>query len=519
MNSRRLFFKFILAWFCLFFSSKNSLSKNRNSPSESVWMLCSHRIHPPTKIIKVDDPEFCNSTSVVTTITPDYPVRKIRIAFSNWATITTGVDYPEIDGGSRLLIKASVTIDGVFFSYVSFDSKHSAVIDPGMNLWSDEIIVDDWIAKRVEIRTFCQMELNGYRPGSYRKNKKLSFHDGVFYSTNQSEHENILRGARFRSSSVEKYSYYYGPSLMISNGWDGRPVVLCLGDSIAYGDDFACSWLTEGIDSRDNGRFPYANLSVQGIRPSGQSSVRHGEFKRKAELINSAARVTNSNNNVFTCIVSQLGVNDAGGVNGDSLFKKMKIFWFFLKELWPDCKLIQTTFSPRCSKDLVHFYTTKESQKKITTTPLGSDRWYVSDAIKTMPQPIEAYIDLRSVWTGEDDGIYWREIGYNGILIEDLLPGDSSCQLDKPPIVGASIVFSVGMSNNRAEYIYGEVLSIHGRGPCTVFFSGLIKKYHAKGSLVAQTMTRDGIHPDGSYPSLLASLEVIKAKKIGVFHK
>lgn len=494
-----------------------SINKSRVPPDS--WKVSSHRIHPPTKVIPINDIEFCKSTSVVTTVTPEYPVTSIRIAFSNWATLTTGIQSPEVDGESELTVRATIIKNGKLFAKVTFSGSISVSIPPGESVWSDEITVPSWISQDFEIRTFCQVSLDGVRPGGYRKNNRYEYHDGVHYGTSQIEHERILTGGKFANSTARGYEYYYGPSMVLANNWDGRPVILCIGDSIAYGDDFACSWLTTAINSSIGSRLPYFNISVQGIRPTGLSSLAKGQFKRKFELLKSAQVVTGSKSEVFTCIISELGVNDAWGNNGDLLLQKLRGYWLFLKDCWPDTKLIQTTFTPRAKKDLIYFNSSEERQLSTTTTPADADRWYVSEIIKNKPYPLEGYIDLRKVWTGKVDGCFWREVWKGDFLLEDLLPGSEFCVLGSAPKLGALIVFSAGRSQEEVEFPYAEVIDVSGHGPFIVRFSSGCKKYHPKGRLVVQTMTRDGIHPEGVFPNFLATEEVIKAKINGMFSR
>jgi len=505
-SSRRSFFKksLLIASATLAYNPLSTLASNKK-PSNNRWMLASHRIHPMTKLIPSHCKQACKSTSMVFTKTPDYPISKVKLAFSNWVTLATGVQKPEVDGTAPIKVKGAIFVNDVLFATLTFSGKNEVAIAPGTDVWCDEVNVPQWLSQDVEIRTYCESQLGASRPATYR-NRSGQLKDTVIFDSNDARHTALLQGQEKKQPSTYN-SYFYGPSLMVSDGWDGRHVVLCVGDSIGFGDNFGTSWLTDAIDDSKGLRLPYANFCVQGTRPSGQSSLKAGAYRRKGALLKSI----NSNNlTPFTCILSQMGVNDAWGSDGKKLLWKLEKWWAFLKEQWPGTPLIQTTYTPRAARDKLHYYTSHETQKKVTTTPPNEDRWYVSEVIKTKPSPLDGFIDVREAWTGSKTGYLWRELPYIGQLTSQLLAGSSTCILDKAPPIGAAIVFSVG--SKQAELPYAVVTKVEGTGPFKVALSNPVNQDHQTGSNVKTTMTGDGVHPFGAQANRYASIEVLKFK-------
>ncbi|MEE9330722.1 MAG: hypothetical protein V3U89_00695 [Methylophilaceae bacterium] len=512
LSNRRDFLKksLLVVGPALSFNPLSLLAANtiRTKKSNGYWMLASHRIHPMTKLIPFHSEKYRKSTSAVFTKTPDYPISKLKLSFSNWATLSSGIQEPEIDGVASIKVKGALFINGTLFTTLTFKGSTETNVSPGEDVWCDEVNVPKWISQDVEVRTYCETKSGTPRLASYR-NRQGNTRDAVVFDANDETHLALLSGQKNEVPFTKYSTYFYGPSLMVSDGWDGRNVVLCVGDSIGYGDNFGVSWLTNGINDEQGLRLPYANFCVQGTRASGQSSLEAGAYRRKARLLKSI----NPNSPTvmpFTCVISQMGVNDSWGTDGKKLLGKMQVWWAFIKKQWPDTMLIQTTYTPRCSKDKINFYTSYASQQSVTTTPPETDRWYVADIIKATPSPIDHYIDVREAWTGSKKGYLWRELGYNGKLISDIPVGESLCLVDIAPPIGSAIVFSAG--SNAVELPYAVVTRIEGNGPYRVAFSKPVKKSHAIGSSVKITMSADGVHPFGGYANKFASLAVINFK-------
>ncbi|MFW5439990.1 MAG: hypothetical protein ACKE5M_04815 [Methylophilaceae bacterium] len=490
------------------FAANNTNAKN----SIQRWMLASHRIHPMTKLIPFRNETYCKSTSAIFTTTPDYSISKLKLSFSNWVTLSTGVQKPEVDGPAPIKVKGAIFVDGTIFAKLTFKGKDKVSINPGGDVWCDEVKVPQWIGRNIEIRTYCETKLGVPRPVSYR-NRESSARDAVIYDTNDARHLALLNGQE--EVLIKKYRpYFYGPSLMVSNGWDGRHVILCVGDSIGYGNNFGSSWLTNAIDDKQGLRLPYANFCVQGTRASGQSSLKEGAYRRKTALLSSVN--ANPAFPPFTCVLSQMGVNDAWGNDGKKLLNKMQKWWAFIKEQWPSTILVQTTYTPKCAKDKVNYYTNYPSQQSVTTTPPDADRWYVADIIKTVPSPLDSFIDVREAWTGNKTGHLWRQLNYTGRLTKGLAKADTTCVVDNAPPMGGAIVFSAGTSEKKAELPYAVITKIEGTGPYKVTFSNPVTKRHPIGSSVKVTMSRDGTHPFGRYANQFALQEVLnfKVKKL-----
>ncbi|MFD2096747.1 hypothetical protein ACFSJ3_12185 [Corallincola platygyrae] len=444
------------------------------------------------------------STSSVFSQSPDYPIKQFRLAFSNWYTQSQGQESPEKAGETELLVEASILVDGEVIGRITFDGKSQVAIRPGQNSWSDPFPVPNWQRKHFEVRTFSKVQEGSAKVTSYRvKSSGDSGGLGVHYSSSIETHQSLLAGAPLNNNGYSSFRHYFGPSAMVTDGWDGRDVVLIVGDSIGFGDYFGRSFVTQGLSLMPT-RTPFINLSVQGTRPSDQSSKERGAFAFKSGLIDD---VTDMNGGTpgFTQILSQHGANDAHAKDGQRLFGKLKVFWKFLNNQWPEIPITQTTLTPKTKKNS-RWYQSRLSQQS-SFSPPGSDRWQLEDRLHPLPKELHSIINLREAWTGSKNGWRWRELSCNAKLQGPVSRGEQALQVSSPLPEGAKLVIAPG--TDSAEATYGDVINITSTPTSyLVELSSPLKSDHEKGTDVFCTMSRDGTHPTGSY-ALSFGAEVI----------
>lgn len=482
------------------------------------WALASDGVHPPIESYTPSGTAY--ETSAVFGITPAYGVKRMRWAWSNWWTLSDGREPPERDTGNDIAVRAALFADGVKVQDLTFGGQFETTIASGADVWCDEVVLPaTWTKKEYAIRTYCRY--TGTRPGGYRAGTGVSASVSR-KATSDAEALGLLNGGTITDNQTGNGVFFYGPSLAISDGWDGRPVVLVVGDSIAFGDYEARSWITKGLGGEAGGQdLPYANFAVQGTRPANSYSIGAGFYRRKDQLLRSGVAI-NGGRALWTAILSEHGVNDAGGVGSQAtLTLASKVFGFdrfaHYRYRPPGAKLVHTTFTPRVQPlvDTDWLYSYPDTAQSTTADPT-TDRWGVSDQINADTWPLSGHIDVRPAWTGLATGTKWRDAQGTGLLTAAVAIGDTQYLADTAPAKGDIAVLDAGTAAN-VEAIQ-SVSDVTGTGPFTVKLSGAATKAHASGAAVRYATTKDGVHPfRGTVGWNLAAKAVADAKVAGVF--
>lgn len=478
------------------------------SISDGQWALASDGIYQPRQF---STQGLTYHVSTIPATSPPYATRKWRWSFGDWYTLNDGSEPPERDTGNTITVRASLWLNGVFIQHLTFNGAIEVTIASGADVFCDVVNVAMPASSAYEIRTTCKF--TGTRPATYR-DTGVAGRD----CANEAEMLGYLSGGTIVDNLTGGAVYTYGPSLAISDGWDGRAVPLIFGDSIAA----LKSWITYGISSGIAGQsLPYANFAVQGTRPANSYTIDAGIFRRKDQLLRAAIAI-NGGHPLWTAIISEHGVNDAGpnGTNaGNALIAKVS---YFLKFAWyryrPD-KLVQTTYTPRVQpgSDTSWLYSYPATPASTTSDPTN-DRWLASDWIKTTPWPLTGYIDVRAAWTGSSTGTTWRDCQGTGTLSASVAIGANQYTASAAPAVGDIAVLDAGTSASVEQI--GQVSAVSGSGPYLITVDGLTTKTHASGAAVRYATVRDGVHP-GYFTAgwVQAATEVTNAKVAGMFDK
>lgn len=474
------------------------------------WALASDGIHPPIQSANYSTEAY--ETSLVSGVTPAYGVKQMRWAWSNWWTINDGGEPPERDTGNNIAVRAALFADGAKVADLTFGGAAEVTIASGGDAWCDVVTLPaTWTKKRYEIRTYIRY--TGTRPGNYRLSTEWG--NVSRKCANDAEALAFLNSGTPTDNQFQNGVYFYGPSLAISDGWDGRPVALVMGDSIAFGSYEARSWVTSGLGTTYGGiDVPYANFAVQGTRPANSYTIAPGIAQRKDQLLRSAINF-NGGRTLWTAIISEHGVNDAGGTNGGQLTSK--VFDGFLRYMHyrfrpASVALMQTTYTPRVqpNADTAWLYSYPDTTASTTSDP-ASDRWKVSDLIIATTWPLSGYIDVREAWTGSKTGTKWREGQGTGTLTAAAAIGATQLTVSSRPSLGDTAVPGAGSSATVEQA--GQITAITGSGPFVITLDTPTTKAHASGEAIRYATTGDGVHPTpGTMGWKLAAQAVADAK-------
>lgn len=478
------------------------------------WMFDSHTIVPLNRFVSVTSQNAETigfQVSSVSVSRPTWAANRLMWAFQNAYTSVTGETPAEAIPSRELSIRASLFIDDLLVHRITFAGNLEVDIQPGSLVWSDPVVIASLPAMgQLHVRTYSAAPIGGGRPGRRQfdpTNSHAETH--VFNSGVKRDALRLIEGGSVGNKGSYPYNYAFGPVCQVADNWDGRPVVLIVGDSIAAGNDnsLGASWLSDALRSPIGGVMGYYNLAIHGTRPSNQTGS--SQFGVKAAIVDSLVKMNNGAL-PMTVILSEMGVNDAG--SGDPLILKNKMqAWFdYLHQKWPSAKLIQTTFTPRGTGEIGSAKYNPRIRSRI-----NFDRWEIADWIKTKPKPLDGYIDVRPAWTGRADGTDWYKIPWQGELVRAAQPGDVFVTVNtRPPGDIVPVFYSVGLPEIEVADV--AIIGIQGKGPYVLKLGKALKGFHAIGSIVRATMSVDGLHPARGYASQRAQAVVEEAKLGGL---
>jgi hypothetical protein len=493
-------------------------SSVKEATDNTRYMLASHNVVPNYRANTADPattPAQTYHVSAVTVERAPWTPSNYKWCFQNGYTNNTGATPAELTPPTPITIRAALFNANTFVANLTFGGQQETTVTAGGLVWCDALPNSTVPASgQLWIRTYSALPNGGQRPG--RRQRGTGTKVNIFATSDQNAALALLSSSSITNNSGFPNNYAFGPVMQIADNWDGRPVVLIVGDSIAAGNDNADgeSWISNALNSSSGGgQYGYANIAIHGTRPSNQTG--DSQYGQKAALIDSV--VTMNNGRLpMTSIISEMGVNDAGGTNVASLQAKMQAFLNYIHSKWSKAKLIQTTYTPRVTSDAATLQTDVSVMLTKQMSPANADRWGVADWIKTTPLPLVGHIDVRSVWTGSDTGTVWRDLGYSALLTSAASIGATSIVVDTAPPLGICPVISVG-NLTSVESTAIPITAVTGTGPYTLTLGKALTKAHAIGDLVKASPSVDGLHPEEGYFSDLARDVVIAAKTNGLF--
>lgn len=476
------------------------------------YMLASHSIAPNYRANTADPATTADQRYHVAAITFDrspWAANNYRFAWQNAYTNTFGNTPAEIDPPTSITLRAAIFVDNTKVMDVLFGGLAEITLDAGELVWCDPVASSLLPSSgQLWMRTYSSLPNGGQRPGR-RPRTNTDNRTLVFKTDTQATALALLSAGTVTANSSSPNNYAFGPVCQVADNWDGRSCVLVVGDSIAAGNDNGegRSWITDALYAEASGRMGYYNMAIHGTRASNQTG--DAAYGRKAAIIESIKAI-NAGALPMTHILSEMGVNDAGGTNVQSLQDKVSAWLNYLSGKWP-VPLVQTTYTPRNTNDTANIQTDEAGMIAATQSPANADRWGVADWIKTNPAPLSGHIDVREAWTGSPTGTIWRLPLWDATLTANASIGATSIQVDVAPPAGICPVLSPG-SSATVECTGIPITGVTGTGPYTVSLGKALTKAHTAGAAVRGTMSADGLHPEEGYASAFAQAVVEAAK-------
>lgn len=480
------------------------------------YMIASHTVAPNYRI-NTSTPEVLPSQkyhlSGITFDRAPWSANSYRFCWQNSYTTTFGSTPAELLPGNSITIRAAVyDSNNNLLHAVTFGGESEVTLGDGELVWCDPIPASAVEAGDLVMRTYSAIPDAGVRVGRRPRDNTATRIHGTSDQAAALAMLTTPSGAFIpNTGTTSPNNYAFGPVCQVADHWDGRSCVLVVGDSIAAANDNGegRSWITNALYSESSGRMGYYNMAIHGTRASNQTG--DAAYGYKAAIIESIKTI-NGGALPMTHIVSEMGVNDAGGTDVAALQAKVHAWLEYLNGKWP-VPLVQTTYTPRNVNDAANIQTAEAGMIASTQSPANADRWGVADWIKTNPAPLAGHIDVREAWTGSPGGTIWRLIAWQATLTAPAAIGASSIQVDTAPPAGIVPVLTPG-SSSTVECTGIPITGVTGSGPYTVTLGKSLTKAHSAGAVVKSTMSADGLHPEEGHASSLAQAIVEAAKGV-----
>lgn len=490
----------------------------------SRWMLDSRGIFPPASAATAVTANYVCQTGEVESITADWGATEGLIFWAGWGRTNGGQSSPEFDATQPFTIAATISInDGPLTPVTWADlatgeldgSNGDKTVQPGGLVLAKYTIPQGgaaiFVRHKIVVRTFRKMAEGDAHIGGYRVMQSgrpvLGLPSkGSQYTTaaNEATARNLLTGGTFSSSPAGgQFVYYYGPALMLTNGWDGRAVLGIFGDSLGFGageGGDAISWVTNGLDDTRTGKHtPYANFSLSGSRPSDMASIAPGKFRRVDELIMAAAAL-NGGQMPYTHTFHEGGVNN-GSTDPTVWTGYIVNECAFLKTRYGN-PVTQASLAPRASS-------TDQWASYAGQTPQADARNEVNRRLAALTgTAFDQFIDVRDGFVDPSHPSKWGTMPFTTRLVNSYDgSGDTLDFADEPP-VGAGLVISPGRTDpaNPATRL-DIVVTLDSATTVTQVkdaTTGFITHYalastssrtQPAGAVVREVPTTDGPHP------------------------
>ena len=409
---------------------------------------------------------------------------------------------PEVDIPNDGSVWGSFALAGVFHQ-VSFDGQAEGVQTAGQpGRWGK--IASTFTpggSAMVQFRTIQHTAIGGVRPIGYSRISTLG---------EAAEWSATLDLTKLSGGSVSNTAsgQYYGPSVIVARGNDGRLVPLIFDNSIGFGEDETASladaranfgFWQRGLDENSVGpRLPYMNFAVPGAQLQAQSSLAAGKFKHRDYILRS----------VSTGLPFDLALaGDENEASTDSVVWRQHI----------DNALdwINATYGVPCATRTmlpkVSYVNNKPGTTLADQIPALDARLDTNSGLVANVAPAIICFQIGEAYHDAGTPSKWKVRPFTTTLAA-AYSGTGTLSLSDAPVLGENLVFNDG----SAGVVISTVIARSGYGPYTVTCNNPVPAL-ANGAMVNATQT-DG---DGRHPSTAANIEygtpVVAAGKINLF--
>lgn len=510
------------------------------APAQTTWpdltdansrTFVSNRLGLPTATLATT-PAAKAWLSHIYQVSPPYSVSTVQLLFANFYVDGAGAVNPERCPGNGKIVDFATVFVGAAAYPVTFGGGLSARIGDCEFLWSDPILdasktpltlpagttyfvrSSQSVANAGELMTWNMSGLYGLRDNP--------LNGGGTESTASPQTAKRLSGTVGGNKAMG------GPAAAIGTGWDGSPVFLVVGDSIAAGaGDYApetstravLGYVGRGLDDAGSTRMNFANWAIPGSRSRDQASIATGQYRLRMRVLQSVR------NKPFNRIFSEMGTNNVSEPLAQHQAEQ-RDWWQMWRNTCPSCPIYQTTYLPNAGQTTYSYWTDQANQvaSGATNAP-GGYRDQVLDWYRG-GRDLPSYLTVIDAGAaGADPAVpqNWRNPPGGWTLGAATNAGATSMTLAGAlaPTVGDWVVVEPGST----AYEQLTIASVAGTGPWTVTLqnnggapgNGTVAKPHAGGVAVMPMPTTDGTHP--TTQTHKAAAAVIAAKKAdGTIH-
>jgi hypothetical protein len=437
---------------------------------------------------------------------PDYGINTLYAYFPNWRRQQSAGSPTEVSPGNSITINATIDVAGVITPVLFSGVAGPYTIADGGGIWASAAVSIP-AGTTFFVRTECQAAIGATRIGIGRPYTNQS--EGIIHAAAQDT--GYLDGSKTPVGiGAASNIYAYGPTAIVAKGWDGRPVALLTGDSIAYGNDANATtnraWSSRGnvgywqsgLDDTVNGRIPFGLVCVPGLTSVLDDSA--ADLPKTLAMLEDPIFGSGVNYRPpFTCIVSEMGVNDFDASTGASRYPtpvkaQMLARIAFWTARYPGLPFVQSTLTPRATSTALYSWTDPTQQ-----TPVGTDgvspagRWaFNDDLLAGNIAGVTASVDVSAAFSDPTNRDRWRAGTFSTTLSATASAGATTISLPIALVPGDNVCFEPGAAagENRA------VVSLPtGSGPYIHTVNAALTNTHTSGAVVKDRVTDDGVHP------------------------
>lgn len=452
-----------------------------------------------------------------------------RYLFANWYLTTSSAGAQEAANGNAVTIgDLAISVNGGARTRLKFSGATGVVLADDAEVWSDAdpaIAIPPNAVVRVAVeRTVANSALfvsapsNGYSP-------MMGYKSEVSATSLAAK---VMAGGVSTAVPTGNNAYQFGPIACVAQGWDGRPVILGLGTSIAQGVGSPRYYRNSkgeigpmgmGLASQyDNApRFPSAIWAISGGFAAGiaGSGLSQG-LGRRARAI---AAISSAQGGAlpFTTVLSDFGTNDQTATLA-TWITAMETMWAACRSLWPTARLGQQGLLSRVTSTDGFTTVANQTLSSNWSFPAGS-AWGLREhmaklALGNIDYYVDVQDDLDNYLAGGTRGKWRADIlsGWSTTLSASRSGAETSMTLAAQPPAYSALAILDGTNEAVPAHDYPSTAA-----PFTVNFLGAIAGAHTAGATVKQALTIDGVHPGLEVSAFIADRIYARHKLAGTF--
>lgn len=488
------------------------------TPDNNRYMFFATRSREPSGALVVANAATNYVATRIKVSSPQYQVNSLRLHYSGFALTEGGLSPQE-----TVLPTNNTSIDAVYvevagaFTQAQFSSSNNVEIASGSNgAWTDAVVLTSNVASESDVYlwTFYHTaaaanQIPVYRIQTHNGERVWGATDLATLTSKMSDPTQASTASMLANYGNVTQPAHYGPDVMVAKGWDGRPIVLAVTDSIGDArQEYSLTadsrgnmgWLRRWLDKTTipYGRTPHFVIGVPGsasVREMSTSSTKRWDIIDQVKAFNTANALP------FTVMFNQLGQNDTNSTY-TTWWTNYSGFVTRFKTRYPGVRIVaSTTFGRTTSSDKYTSTTNQTFAAQNVYPAVTSDnttgKWlFRNDMLANRSNAHDALIDTFDVWSDPIGLGKWRtSLNYpigtvvgqagDGIVGWNIFTGS-----DYIPPGSVAVMQYVG-----GGYTARTINSVTGTGPYTYVCAETDAAVVANGTQIYAQPTTDGIHP------------------------